>query len=66
MKINLEEVKSISLDVSSFPKSVLEVIDIDNIPMVKREFSSHSKGEEVFKQINIEWTKVLKEKHNGT
>jgi len=66
MNINLSEVRSISLDTSAFPKSTLRILGENNRLMIIKEFSTHAKGEDLLHQINIEWTKVLKEKYNGT
>jgi len=60
MNIDLSKIKSISLDISGFPQSILEIRREDNSLIAKKSFPTHSQGKQMLFEINSAWVKELK------
>ena len=64
MKIDLESLAELALDLSTFPKCTLEFRNKGEYYVHKVTISNHEEGKELFNQINAEWHKILKERQN--
>jgi hypothetical protein len=66
VEIDMEKLDSIALDTSTFPHCTLEIRHKGESFIQKHRLKTHQKGDEIMSNINIEWTKYLKEKVNET
>ncbi len=64
MQINLEELHTMSVDISKFPGATLELRRDDNTLMAKMEYKTHSKAQEVLFEIQEAWHFILLKRHN--
>ena len=63
LDIDLDKLDTLALDVSSFPHCTLELKNKDESFIQKVKLPTHRIGYATLRQINTEWTKVLKKRY---
>ena len=63
LDINLDILDEISVDLSTFPHAHLELKNKGERFVKKIKFSTHDEAKKALSQINAQWHKTLKERH---